>query len=49
MAYITVCLDHALSRCLVHMNLKMIVSKVIVQYPERQRVEDFGVLRGDAV
>ena len=28
---------------------KMIVSKVTVQCPERQRVENFGVLRSDAV
>jgi len=27
----------------------MIVSKVTVQCPERQRVENFGVLRSDAV
>jgi hypothetical protein len=31
------------------MNLKVSVTNVMVQCPERQKVEDFGVLRSDAV
>jgi len=38
-----------LSRCLVCMNLKVSVTNVMVQCPDRQKVEDFGVLRSDAV
>jgi len=37
------------SKYLVCKNLKVIVSNVMVQCPNRQRVENFGVLRSDAV
>jgi hypothetical protein len=52
MVYVTVCLDHAFFQMLGMYepeNKCVKCTIAIVQCPERQRVENFGVLRSDAL